>query len=412
MPSIGEHDDAISDGRSVSPEPVNRISSTLPNSFGHIPALDSVRGLAILMVTVFRFGSTPNNGAFDDSMFQAAVAVGMRGVDLFFVLSGFLITGILLDAQGQPHYFRNFYLRRAVRIFPLYFGVLVALIVVLPAVSESAAERLSAREHQWWLWFYGVNLWQAWTASWPFGCLNHFWSLAVEEHFYLVWPLVIYLCDRRRAIWACGFIIVLSFAARFTWLLCGGNDVAAEVFTLFRADQLAIGGLLAILIREPGFVEVMKRWAPSVIGIGVIALVAIGVSGRRCLGIPDTIYACVFACLVLAAVTAPSKTIVCSLANSQVLQFFGKYSYGLYVFQNPLIPATASFISVQSCFVWTGNPFAARVLYVAVMTAIATLIAVASWHLFESHFLKLKRYFPLGLKAHRSPKPATSLQSS
>lgn len=193
MPSIGEHDDAISDGGSVSPEPGNRISSTLPHSFGHIPALDSVRGLAILMVTLFRFGSTQT---MVPSMTRCS-RLPLRsvcGVDLFFVLSGFLITGILLNAQGQPHYFRNFYLRRAVRIFPLYFGVLVALIVVLPAVSESAAERLSAREHQWWLWFYAVNLLQAWTASWPFGCLNHFWSLAVEEHFYLVWPFVIYLC--------------------------------------------------------------------------------------------------------------------------------------------------------------------------------------------------------------------------
>ena len=97
-----------------------------------IPALDAIRGLAILMVTVYRFNIGPDDPSLLGQGFISSLACGFRGVDLFFVLSGFLITGILYDAKGSAHYFRNFYMRRALRIFPLYYGCLIVVLLIFP----------------------------------------------------------------------------------------------------------------------------------------------------------------------------------------------------------------------------------------------------------------------------------------
>ena len=164
---------------------------------GHLPGLDGVRGLAILMVMAVHFvgDATPHNLAE-----RVAVKLGnygVLGVDLFFVLSGFLITGLLLDAKGDPHYFRNFYARRTLRIFPLYYAVLALLLLVLPRVIALPLALDESRMHQAWLWTYTANFFIAAKASWALPYVSHFWSLAIEEHFYLVWPLVVF--SFRRA---------------------------------------------------------------------------------------------------------------------------------------------------------------------------------------------------------------------
>src|SRR6185295_16426951 len=199
-----------------------------PNLKGHVPALDAIRGLAILLVTGYRFWSPPAEEAANDWL-TSLFSLGLRGVDLFFVLSGFLITSILLDAKQKPHYFRNFYMRRTLRIFPLYYAVLAVTFVLLPLAGWSTTRLFpEAHANQGWLWFYGANVLQSLRGEWCLGGFNHFWSLAVEEHFYLVWPLVIYCCSRRTAMIACGGIIGAAVVARVGWLVCGGNVVAAE----------------------------------------------------------------------------------------------------------------------------------------------------------------------------------------
>src|SRR5207244_13039880 len=114
-------------------------------------------------------------------------AYGIVGVDLFFVLSGFLITGLLLDSKGAPGYFRNFYARRTLRIFPLYYAVLALLFLVLPLLVALPPPLEDARTHQVWLWTYTANFYIAAKASWwALTYVSHFWSLAIEEHFYLL----------------------------------------------------------------------------------------------------------------------------------------------------------------------------------------------------------------------------------
>ena len=117
---------------------------------------------------------------------------GSYGVDLFFILSGFLITGILFDARNEPNYFRNFYMRRVLRIFPLYYGVLALVFLVAPLIPIFQGKTLDyLLDRQAWAWLYGVNIYIAIQGDWAFSYLEHLWSLCVEEHFYFVWPLVV-----------------------------------------------------------------------------------------------------------------------------------------------------------------------------------------------------------------------------
>jgi peptidoglycan/LPS O-acetylase OafA/YrhL len=365
-----------------------------PAHHGHIAALDGIRGLAILLVTVYRFAGRGQGQEFSDNLLWNIASHGTRGVDLFFVLSGFLITGILYDAKGDPHYFRNFYARRALRIFPLYYAMLVVTLILLPLVSTSAALVFApAREHQAWLWLYGTNLLQSSTGTWPFGCLDHFWSLAVEEHFYFVWPLVIYWLPRRAAIGACVIVIASAFVSRVGFILSGGNQVAPEVFTLFRADALAMGGLVALIARGPGGIQSLSAYARHVLLVLGPILLLLSIGHRRLLTIPDTFFAAFFAGLLVTALTANGDSQAAKLWNSSWLRFFGKYSYAMYVFQYPLIPLLTPILSPELLTATTGNATAARLLYVVVMTAITTAAAIASWTLFEKRFLSLKKYF-------------------
>lgn len=366
-----------------------------PFSLGHIPALDGVRGLAILLVTIYRFRGRIDVAESTDNFDVRLMALGLRGVDLFFVLSGFLITGILLNSKGQAHFFRNFYIRRALRIFPLYYGVLLAALVLLPLVSAHASLVFSqARDRQGWLWLYGTNILQTVLGDWPFGYFDHFWSLAVEEHFYLLWPFVIYFTNQRTALAACIAVILISLVTRAGWLVMGGNDVAPEVFTLFRADALAMGSLVGVLIHGQRDSTRLARGAQFGMWVLGIALAALTIGNRRWLTIPDTLFAAFFGCLVLRIVIAREQTLSSAFWNSRFLRFFGKYSYAMYVFQFPLIPILAPVLSVELLATSLGNPIVARTVYIVSMTTITAAAAFASWHLFEKHFLVLKRFFP------------------
>jgi peptidoglycan/LPS O-acetylase OafA/YrhL len=158
----------------------------MPLSRIHFPTLDGVRGLAITLVMILHF--TTDGGMEPtiqfDKLFFSLVKYGWIGVDLFFVLSGFLITGILYDAKGSRHYFRNFYMRRCLRIFPLYYGFLAIWFLLLPQVY-TWPEEIRTPYSQLWCWAYLTNVLQATAqdlgASPPY--TGHFWSLAVEEQF-------------------------------------------------------------------------------------------------------------------------------------------------------------------------------------------------------------------------------------
>lgn len=365
-----------------------------PQLKGHVPALDAIRGLAIVLVTLYRF----NEGPVDSSVLGKTIfgfcSLGFRGVDLFFVLSGFLITGILHDAKEKPHYFRDFYMRRTLRIFPLYYATLLVTLIVLPRLLPSAADMFrEAIDNQVWLWIYGANVVQSWQDAWPLGRFNHFWSLAVEEHFYLVWPLLIYLTSRQSAMRLCLGILICACGGRAFWLLAGGGGVAAEVLTVFRMDALALGAFLALAVRGPGGIRSLYPWAViGLIATGVL-LVPPSLLGKRVLTTTDTLFAAFFGCLIILALCTSREGLAGRLWNSSLLRFFGKYSYGMYVFQNLLIPLLAPLVTAESLAEQFGSPLWGKLAYLCVMSLATTLAAVASWHLFEKHVLKLKTSF-------------------
>jgi peptidoglycan/LPS O-acetylase OafA/YrhL len=359
---------------------------------GHIPALDAIRGLAIVVVTLYRFGGGSDGPA--SAAVLPLIDLGSRGVDLFFVLSGFLITGILYDAKGREGYFRNFYARRTLRIFPLYYGALVVTLLVLPLVSTSLASVCQpAIERQWWLWLYGANIVQSLEGAWNLGPLNHFWSLAIEEHFYFVWPLIIFACSRIAAMRVCGCLIAASVLARAGWLATGGNDVAAEVFTLLRLDGLLIGAWLALVARSPGGLGWLTQLAKPAIVLSGVAAIAAWLLHKRLLGLPEFAWAALCGSALVLIVAAGQTSLRARFGNSQTLQFFGKYSYAMYVFQLPLIFVVAPLVTAPGLARLLTSPWLGQAAYCGLMFGLTTLLALASWHLFEKHCLKLKHRF-------------------
>ncbi|MEX2114290.1 MAG: acyltransferase [Pirellulales bacterium] len=365
-----------------------------PALSGRIPALDGVRGLAILLVTLYRFNIGPDYyGGFGGALF-GALKFGYLGVDLFFVLSGFLITGILYDAKQESRYFHNFYARRALRIFPLYYGFLFVMLVALPAMLGSRWDLFAeARADQAWLWLYAANFLMGIRGAWCLGSFEHFWSLAIEEHFYLVWPLVIFWCSRRLAIVASLVALCVSIFGRIVWLRMGGNDVAVELFTFFRLDGLALGALAALWARGPRGIAPVARWALVAAVVCGLMLIAITPGERRLLGLRWTIVAGFFAGVLVLAVASRPATWWGTFWRSPVLAFFGKYSYAMYVFQLPLVALMAPLITAEGMCSELGSVFWGRVAYIGIMSAVTTGCAVASWHLFEKRLLRLKTRF-------------------
>jgi peptidoglycan/LPS O-acetylase OafA/YrhL len=432
---------------------VNGPVSYKPDLGGHVPALDAIRGLAILLVTIFRFHSDPEQ--FADPVvtstvgkaFFALLKEGYRGVDLFFVLSGFLITGILFDAKQGPHYFRNFYIRRVLRIFPLYYGALLLGLIVLPALFPLFRELYSTSiREQGWLWLFGTNIYLSIVNTWSLPGFEHFWSLAVEEHYYLVWPLLLFFCSRRSAMAVCVACIIAATLVRVgvlwrpispeqfsavadlvttgvqtqaatTWGLVlhvvrfptvGGGPLApaAETLTPCRLDALAIGSFLALAARGPGGVRrgLLPCLGACVVGMVIMAALAFASPrfGPQALrwGLLFSVDSFFFAGLIIIAVLTPPTSWGAWFSNNSVLQFFGKYSFGWYVFQGALVLPLAVLFTPSKLAGWIGSPVLARLIFILWGGSISLGMAIVSWHLFEKHFLRLKDLFA------SKPKPA------
>ena len=209
----------------------------------HISALDGIRGVAVLLVLIFHvFQVEPAPSHPLLRMGYAATLFGQTGVDLFFVLSGFLITGILLDTKSSRRYFVNFYGRRTLRILPLYYGSLVVFLVVLPRLVDFHASGIPPI----WFWTFSTNV--AVTQGLDPGELGHYWTLAIEEQFYLVWPLVVFALGRVALMRVCMASLVAAAALR---MFVESRGISCFMITFCRIDTLLLGALLALVARSP-----------------------------------------------------------------------------------------------------------------------------------------------------------------
>jgi peptidoglycan/LPS O-acetylase OafA/YrhL len=377
-----------------------------------VPALDGVRGLAALTILIYHFTPITSDDPLTARLIRPA-ALGWVGVDLFFVLSGFLITGILLDAKGRPHYFRNFYARRSLRIFPLYYGTLAALFVVFPLVVWAAGlgPMLQSRLGEYYEEYRYVQSRQA--ALWLYvsnvpGCVDpvrwlyfmgHFWSLSVEEHFYLIWPAVVLVLNRRRLLAACVGCIALSLALRFA-VEPTAYRFFCYVFTPMRLDGLAVGGLIALLARDD--VGIARLTRPALLaGAAALGVLAAGFAsdgtlhstGRFAMSVSYTLLAVLFGAFLVLVVAAPGGSVIGRVMGGGFLRFFGKYSYAIYVFNRFLVLPCKRLFPAERLGTLLGSPLLGVVAHIVLGTLVTVAFAFLSWHLFEKHFLKLKVYF-------------------
>lgn len=344
----------------------------------HLPELDGIRAIAALMVMIFHFVGHHNEPA----IIRQIAVMGQTGVDLFFVLSGFLITRILVFAKGSKHYFASFYARRILRIFPLYYGFLCIFFFIVPYIFSTS---ISPFNHQIWAWLYLENIPATFTTFQSSGPL-HFWSLAVEEHFYLIWPLVVFFCSRRYLYIVVTSILVLSPFIRAIFLNTG---IGVFYFSLTRFDSIAFGALLALLTIRNHSIDsrpLTYLIRASLLLFPLILLpmfVLFSGSQYDWLQIVKlSLIPAFYWALIGFCVLDPKANMLNKFLSVPILRWLGKISYGLYVFHPICFEIIHRFITPHSFFT-----------DVALSFGITIVIAFLSFHFFESPILQLKNRF-------------------
>ena len=382
------------------------------------PRLDGLRGFAILLVMLYHtthygFARTPLDAAL-----TIVPSVGWSGVDLFFVLSGFLITGILLTAKDSTTYYRAFYARRVLRIFPLYYATLAFFLLLVPQLPFFSPVDYfwnpGANREQLWYWLYLSNVQPALTGVWQHQTLDLTWSLAIEEHFYLMWPLVVRHASERRLLQICAGTIVAALALRAALLVAGASPLAAYTLTPCRLDTLATGAAIAILARRAGGLAALARASRIVLPValalfvGVQAWIRFGqpvVTGyeaitRQVLALNNdplmqtlgyTFLCAVYGALLVWVLTAPPRAWRARGFEMTWLQSFGRYGYALYLFH--------FFVGMMAVNVFTPGSHPrhfvlAQIAFWMLAIGVSYLLARASWPLLEQPALRLKRFFP------------------
>ncbi len=350
---------------------------------------------------------------------------GTIGVDLFLVLSGYLITSILLESKGREGYFKSFYGRRVLRIFPLYYAVLFAALVILPRFlpPDRAARFGQIQGDEVYYWTYLQNFAIARAGTWRHGVLDITWSLAIEEQFYLLWPTIVLLCSPRSLGRVAVALFVGSLGFRVVGqLVFGMTPFAAYVLTPCRLDGLAAGTLVAVLARRPGgLAPLVPRARLVALGAGIVALgvvVAERLAGRAFddgagEGKVSTLvgYSLVAAAaggLLVMVVEAREGSLLHRVFASRALRFLGTYSYGLYLIHLPIralirdrvygprwVNPPRAFLEIA------GSELPGQLLFTAGCVALVSVAAWVVYHLYERWFLRLKRFFPTG--AQRAP---------
>jgi peptidoglycan/LPS O-acetylase OafA/YrhL len=364
-----------------------------------IPELDGVRGVAVLLVVVyhaFLFSAYSQTG-----WIATLASYGFAGVDLFFVLSGFLITGILLKAKGGPGYFRAFYARRALRIWPLYYLLLVFSFGLLPLLVRithlpmGEFAKLEGRNK----FVYVALLQNLWYPG-PAGptMLAMTWSLAIEEQFYLVWPWLVLLCNRRTLVWVLGAVLLLSPVARLWARWLGMSTTTMYFLTWFRLDGLALGALLALWFSSERSSLERTKWA-------ALTALAVAVPGSLWLlgGHAKAFWPLQYSMLAVASAGLVTFAIWCRQTVSIYgrplrmgwLRYMGQVSYCLYLVHAPVYYALGGRLAAN--YARRGPGVAALFMLLGFVVSLG--IASLSWFLLESRIARVRQRLSYGRRS-------------
>ena len=368
----------------------------------HITALDGVRGTAIGLVLVFHLlWSNSESTSRWLRLFIRLRESAWVGVDLFYALSGFLITGILFESLGGRGYFRNFYMRRVLRILPLYYVVVLGLGTWLRfhAHLSGLGRPLALLAG----YLNNTPLWFALEANRAAGVqrmvelTNHLWSLAVEEQFYLVWPFVIYAVrERRRLMWVVAGLALVSPLSRAILLAHGASFEETYKLTLCRADSLLGGAWLALAVRGPARDRIL-RWAPLGFGVGQAACLAVAFhTGNFDFEANRTVNLAGFSLVAMAAMSWVAMALrpgpLARVMTWRWLRFLGRYSFGIYVLHMPVAAALDRWVT-PSVRAHIHSKLLLHLATMALAVALTIVLAMASFWGFEKRMLGLKRYF-------------------
>ena len=352
----------------------------------YIPALDSLRGIAILLVITFHYF-----GAY-----FRVFSFGWSGVDLFFVLSGYLITSRLVATRKDSNYFLKFYRNRALRILPLYYLVLILCYIGFNFLAKESHPGLQYYSRNAASFFLFFDNWAMIKTNVPTeNHLQHFWSLAVEEQFYIIWPLVIYfLADKKNFLVFLFALILLIISVRsFVYLRYPGFVNYPHYFynTFCRMDGFIIGAI-AYFIQLKKIAKYFKYFFPFTI---LLLATGITIEGANFIGVfmstvGYSLVAIFYGALILFATKDGSQKSQAALLNTNWLTFIGKISYGLYIFhwlvlkflQGKIILFLISYFSMEQ----------GPALWISLFTCliISLALSIISYFYFELFFLKRK----------------------
>jgi len=363
---------------------------TPPSNRAFFPALDGIRALAFLMVFFSHYVNFKPGGF---------------GVDIFFVLSGFLITGILYDTRNEENRYSNFYVRRSLRIFPLYYAVILLIVLAWPIFH--------------WQWDWRWLCWPLYAGNWvlivhrgtiddstmqlfngwlygrhsAFLLIGHFWSLCVEEQFYLIWPWVVFQVKSRRALIAISTAVVL-LCPLLRWVALHRmnaqliDDGILVHATLFRIDTLMVGAVVALLYRGSSRAALFSSarwsiWIASALAAVAVVAVALHPALLHRHGLYPMLYMVGFTAVAyFSAVLIVSSLVKDSwmyrIFSNPILRWGGRITYGAYIFHDILHPLYTSLAVRLHVPVWV------------LALATTTLISWLSFRYFESPLLDLK----------------------